>query len=211
MLGTTMAPCADDASATGGAPEVWTIGHWTCPEPDFLRPLHTHGIEVLADVRAHPGSRRNPQFGLDQLPGWLADAGIDYVHFAELGGRRPKQPDVDPDLNAGWSQPSFKNYADYTQTAPYREGIARLVGLARSRSLVIMCGEPMPWRCHRLLISNTLAACGWVVWHLRGDDPPRRHVLGRWGAPPVIGDDSVLTYPSQSEPAAQSQENRSAP
>ncbi|QGN34362.1 DUF488 family protein [Microlunatus sp. Gsoil 973] len=196
---------ASDASATDNAPEVWTIGHWTCPEPDFLRPLHENGIEVLADVRAHPGSRRNPQFGRDEMPGWLADAGLAYIHFGELGGRRPKQPQVDPELNAGWSQPSFKNYADYTQTANYRDGIARLTSLARIRRLVIMCGEPMPWRCHRLLISNTLAARGWVVWHLMGDDPPRRHVLGRWGALPVIGDGFVLTYPPQHEPTAAAQ------
>lgn len=177
-------------------PEIWTIGHWTCPEQTFLHPLHVHGIDLLADVRAQPGSRRNPQFGRDAMPGWLAEAGIEYVHISELGGRRRSQPQIDPDLNAGWRQTSFKNYADYTLSPPYQEGIDRLTDLAATHRVVIMCGEPLPWRCHRLLIANTLTAQGWQVWHLIGDDPPRRHILGKWGAEPEIGDSPILTYPA---------------
>ena len=80
---------------------MWTIGHWTCPVPEFLQPLQEHGIGLLVDVRAPPGSRRNPQFGSDAMAHWLAEAGIGYLHLTELGGHRPKQ-DVDPTLNAGW-------------------------------------------------------------------------------------------------------------
>ncbi|GIJ20781.1 DUF488 domain-containing protein [Micromonospora lutea] len=174
--------------------EIWSIGHWTCPEPAFLKPLHEYDISLLADVRAHPGSRRNPQFSRDALPHWLERAGIDYVHLPELGGRRRKQ-DVDPQVNAGWRQPSFKNYADYTLTPQYQEGIRRLADLATEHRTAIMCGEPMPWRCHRLLIASTLTADGWTVWHLIGNATPRRHELGRWGATPSIGTDGQVTYP----------------
>jgi hypothetical protein len=59
-----------------------------------------------------------------------------------------------------------------------------------------MCGEPMPWRCHRLLIANSLVARGWTVWHLIGDDRPRRHELGQWGAAPSVAPDHTVTYPS---------------
>lgn len=175
--------------------ELWTIGHWTCPEPVFLRPLLEHEIELLADVRSQPGSRRSPQFSRDQLPDWLADAGIDYLHLPDLGGRRGKQ-DVDPSINAGWRQPSFKNYADYTLGPSYRHGVDELAGLATARRVAIMCGEPMPWRCHRLLVANTLAARGWTVWHLIDDAPPRRHELGQWGAAPTVDADGQVTYPA---------------
>jgi uncharacterized protein (DUF488 family) len=173
---------------------LWTIGHWTCPEQEFLRPLRAQGIELLADVRAQPGSRRSPQFARDEMPRWLADAGIDYVHLPDLGGRRGKQL-VDERINAGWRQPSFKNYADYTLGSSYRQGIQHLVELADGRRLAIMCGEPMPWRCHRLLIANTLSAQGWTVWHLIGDAPPRRHELGQWGARPSVDANAQVTYP----------------
>jgi len=115
------------------------------------------------------------------MPRWLAPAGINYVHLPELGGRRAKQ-DVDPDINAGWRQPSFKNYADHTLGPQYRNGIERLAALAMEHRVAIMCGEPMPWRCHRLLIANTLTAQGWTVWHLMTDAEPRRHELDLWGA-----------------------------
>lgn len=183
-----------DHADLSGPGELWTIGHWTLPEPEFLRPLLAQEIEVLADVRSVPGSRRSPQFGREQLPHWLADAGVDYLHLPELGGRRGRQG-VDPSVNAGWCQPSFHHYADYTLGPAYRDGIDRLGALATDRRVVILCGEPMPWRCHRLLIANTMVAAGWTVWHLIGDDPPRRHQLGQWGAAPELDADGRLTYP----------------
>ncbi len=175
--------------------EIWTIGHWTCPEAVFVGFLDSQGIESLVDVRAHPGSRSSPQFGRDVLPEWLGRASIGYVHLEALGGRRRKQ-DVDPDLNAGWNNASFKNYADYTLGPEYEGGIAELVALASDRRVVVMCGEPMPWRCHRLLIANTLTARGWAVRHIIGDAEPRVHALGQWGATPSVDEDGCMTYPA---------------
>lgn len=176
--------------------EIWTIGHWTCPVPDFLTPLEGQCIEVLADVRAHPGSRRNPQFGKDAMAQWLPEGGVEYRWMPALAGRRPRQ-DVDPNINAGWHNASFKNYADYTLSAEFREGIDDLSEIARDRRTVIMCGEPMPWRCHRLLISNTLTAHGWTVHHLITGGSARTHLLGQWGATPSVDEEHHVTYPDQ--------------
>lgn len=173
---------------------IWTIGHWTCAQDTFLQRLHAAGIEVLADVRAHPGSRRSPQFGSDALPEWLAPAGIRYLHLPELGGRRARQ-DVPAEVNAGWTNASFHNYADHTLGPAYRAGIERLERLASEHRVVIMCAEPLPWRCHRQLISTTLTARGWTVRHLIGDDEPRVHELGRWGATPHVDAHAQVTYP----------------
>ncbi len=175
--------------------EIWTIGHWTCSESTFIRLLAENDIDLLADVRAHPGSRTSPQFGRDLMPEWLARAAIGYVHLAELGGRRPRQ-DVEVDINAAWDNASFKNYADYTLLPAYHRGMARLEGLAVDRRVVIMCAEPVPWRCHRLLISNTLVARGWTVRHIIGDSEPRTHQLGQWGATPSVDHAGRLTYPA---------------
>lgn len=174
---------------------LWTIGHWTCPKPAFLHPLVEQDIEFLVDVRALPGSRRSPQFDADQMERWLDEAGIEYRHLPELGGRRKRQ-DVDPQINAGWTNISFKNYADYTLTESYQQGLNRLQRLASERRTVLMCGEPMPWRCHRLLIANSLVARGCTVWHLIGDERPRRHELGQWGAEPSVAADLTVTYPA---------------
>ncbi|MDN5761883.1 MAG: DUF488 domain-containing protein [Microlunatus sp.] len=178
---------------TGGMREIWTIGHWTCPEPTFIGFLDAQRIDLLADVRAHPGSRSSPQFGREAMPEWLERAEVSYIHLEELGGRRRKQ-EVDAAINQGWQNASFKNYADYTLLPDYEEGIARLVELASRSRVAVMCAEPMPWRCHRLLIANTLTARGWTVRHIIGDAEPRVHQLGQWGATPVV-DDGRVTYP----------------
>jgi len=172
------------------------VGHWTCPEATFTGFLDGPDIEVLVDVRAHPGSRTSPQFGTDAMPQWLARVGIGYHHLELLGGRRRSQRDVDPLVNAGWTNVSFKNYADYTLSPGYEDGIDELTALAQRQRVVVMCAEPMPWRCHRLLISNTLTARGWTVSHIMGDREPCEHVLGQWGAAPVV-EDSVVTYPAE--------------
>ena len=174
--------------------EIWTIGHWTCPEAAFVARLATQRIDAVADVRAHPGSRSSPQFGSDAMSAWLDRAGVAYVHLTELGGRRRKQA-VDPSPNPGWENASFKNYADYTLTKEYEHGIATLLELATSRRVAIMCAEPMPWRCHRLLIANTLTARGWTVRHIMGDASPRIHELGQWGATPKVDAKGLVTYP----------------
>jgi uncharacterized protein (DUF488 family) len=175
--------------------QIWTIGHWTCPIPTFLEPLDAAHVDLLADVRAHPGSRRNPQFGGTEMAQWLPEHGIDYRHLPALAGRRRRQPDIDPDVNAGWRNDSFRNYADYTLTEEFERGLAELTELASRRRVAIMCGEPMPWRCHRLLIANSLTARGWTVRHLVAGGPTRTHVLGQWGATPAV-DGGRVTYPS---------------
>ncbi|GAB2611702.1 DUF488 domain-containing protein [Pseudactinotalea suaedae] len=173
---------------------MWTIGHWTCPPHVVLETLESAKIDVLVDVRKMPGSRRSPQFDADEMPSWLGAAEIDYLHLSDLGGRRPRQPDIDPMLNAGWRNASFKNYADYTLSPDFERGLARLTTLAADQHVAVMCGEPMPWRCHRLLIANTLTARGWGVVHLMNGATPLQHTLGRWGAEPVVTD-GVVIYP----------------
>lgn len=179
--------------------QIWTIGHWTCPEDVVLETLCGAGITMVADVRKMPGSRRSPQFDSTAMPSWLDEAGIEYEHHVALGGRRPKQKDVDPTLNAGWQNSSFRNYADYTLGPAFEEGLGRLTAQALTHRVAIMCGEPMPWRCHRLILSNTLTARGWKVVHLINGSAPKHHELGQWGATPVLAEDGVLTYPAMTE------------
>lgn len=176
--------------------EIWSIGHWTCPEGTFIRLLRSQRIDMVADVRASPGSARSPHFNQEPMRRWLEGAEMGYRHLAGLGGRRPAQEVDDVTRNAGWKNASFKNYADYTMTHPYQHGIEQLIALASDNQVAYLCGEPMPWRCHRLIISNTLVARGWTVRHILGNAEPRAHELGKWGATPVPDGNGVLTYPA---------------
>lgn len=75
--------------------EIWTIGHWTCPEATFIDRLDTWSIDLLVDVRAHRGSRRSPQYKQEAMREWLERAGISYQYLEEPrrpsaeAGRRP--------------------------------------------------------------------------------------------------------------------------
>lgn len=104
--------------------ELWTIGHSTLPIERLIEALGSFEIKVLADVRSFPGSRRYPQFNRERLIVSLADAGIEYQHFPELGGRRRARPDS---LNMTWRNESFRGYADYMETEAFQQGIARLL------------------------------------------------------------------------------------
>src|SRR5215469_11281114 len=106
---------------------IWTIGHSTRTIEEFVQLLKENGIRALVDVRQFPGSRRYPQFGKEQLAASLGHAGIDYVHMAQLGGRRPVQPNS---LNTAWRNAAFRGYADYMETSAFTEAIKRLMDLA---------------------------------------------------------------------------------
>jgi uncharacterized protein (DUF488 family) len=143
--------------------ELWTVGHSTRASEELFEALSSFGIKTLVDVRSFPGSRRYPQFNKEQLKTALAEVGIEYFHFPELGGRCAARPDS---VNMAWRNKMFRGYADYMETEEFRAGIARLLDVARTRRTAIMCAEAVWWRCHRSLISDYLKAGGVEVTHI---------------------------------------------
>jgi uncharacterized protein (DUF488 family) len=147
---------------------VYTIGHSTRTIAEFVALLGESGIEVVADVRAIPRSRTNPQFNLDVFPVSLEEFGIGYQHFPELGGRRHHPRGAPPSPNTFWRNESFRNYADYAATDAFEAGFSRLRDLAEGERCAIMCSEAVWWRCHRRIISDYLLAQGTPVMHIMG-------------------------------------------
>src|SRR5207253_6645274 len=101
-----------------------------------------------------------------------AEDAIAYLHFPELGGRRRVRPDSN---NMAWRNESFRAYADYMETDGFREGVARLIEVARTRRTAIMCAEALWWRCHRGLISDYLKARGIEVLHIMDANKTEPH------------------------------------
>jgi len=142
---------------------ILTVGHSTLAADAFLAMLTAHRVELLADVRRFPASRRNSQFNREALVEMLAGHRIAYLHFPELGGRREPKPDSP---NTAWRVAGFRGYADYMDTAEFNQGIARLFEAAQEKQTAIMCAE-RSWRsCHRGLIADHLKASGIEVIHL---------------------------------------------
>ena len=84
---------------------LYTIGHSTRTIEQFLELLKAHNIQEVVDVRTVPKSRRNPQFGEDQLPSALKQAEIEYTHLKKLGGLRHPSKDS---VNTSWQNLSFR-------------------------------------------------------------------------------------------------------
>ena len=145
---------------------VYTIGHSTRTIPEFGALLRNCAIEVVADVRAIPRSRTNPQFNLEALPASLEELGIGYQHFPALGGRRHRPRGAPPSPNGFWRNQSFRNYADYAANESFKVGFSQLRELASTRRCAIMCSETLWWRCHRRIISDYLLAQGVPVIHI---------------------------------------------
>lgn len=150
--------------ATGFA----TIGHSTRDLDEFLDMLRQARVGLLVDVRSFPRSRSNPVFNIDRLPDDLARMQIGYRHCPGLGGRRPKQPDIDPALNAMWRVQSFHNYADYALGDAFGTAFDDLLSLGRRQRVALMCSEAVWWRCHRRIITDYLLFNGEAVDHLMG-------------------------------------------
>lgn len=142
---------------------VWTIGHSTRSEAEFLQLLDLNHIRGLADVRRFPGSRRHPQFASDRLAQTLARRGIEYAWMPKLGGRRRPLPGS---VNTAWRNESFRGYADHLASAEFSEGLDELLELASRHDTAIMCSEAVWWRCHRALISDVLLCGGVRVVHI---------------------------------------------
>lgn len=151
---------------------LWTVGHSTLAVEDFIQRLRSFEIQLLVDVRSHPGSRRYPHFNRESLNVSLTEIGIEYLHCPELGGRRRARPDS---LNVAWRNESFRGYADYMETKEFQKGIERLLAHADETPTAIMCSEAVWWRCHRSLISDYLKAQGIEVMHIMGAGKSEPH------------------------------------
>lgn len=143
-----------------------TIGHSNRSPQMVVDMLLEARVRLLADVRSFPKSRTNPDFNNDVFPEVLAQHQIGYRHMLALGGRRPRQPDVDDELNAFWRVRSFQNYADYALSPQFGEAFTELVELGGGGCVALMCSEAVWWRCHRRIITDWLLLNGHEVRHL---------------------------------------------
>jgi len=154
---------------------IFTVGHSTLPIEQFLAVLKAYRIERLVDIRTLPRSRRNPQFERTALADSLSSECVDYVHLPALGGlRHPRKESP----NTGWRNQGFRGYADYMQTQAFAAALDRAIQLAQGTSpTVLMCGEAVPWRCHRSLVADALIVRGIRVLEIISAAEPKEHAL----------------------------------
>ena len=169
-------------------PELVTIGHSTQTSEEFLARLRDTGVELLADVRRYPGSRRVPWTNSSELKALLDARSIGYLHFPALGGRRRPS---ESSTNDAWRNAQFRGYADHMGSVEFAAKLAELEVEARLRRTAVMCAEAQWWRCHRRMLADVLVVRGWRVMHLDLRGKQSEHEL----TPFAAVDRALVRYP----------------
>ena len=156
------------AMTSSDALTLYTIGHSDHTLEAFIELLRGASalscrISTLADVRSRPYSRWVPQANRETLARALEKAGISYVFLGDVLGGRPE----DPTLYPPGDTEGRPDYAHLAATSTFQAGLDRLIALARSGVVVVMCSEGDYHHCHRAaLITPELLTRGVRVIHI---------------------------------------------
>ena len=156
---------------------LYSIGHSDHTIEAFIALLQQHGVTAVADVRSQPYSRWTPQFNRETLTRALEAADLVYVFMgAELGGR-PADRSL---YELGQERPDDARVA---ATLDFQAGLERLLEMAQSSAVAMMCSEGDYQKCHRtLLITPELLVRQAQVLHILPDgrtieaEPPARQL-----------------------------------
>ena len=147
----------------GVARTLYTIGYEGLDIDRFVAALKEARVEVLADVRAVPISRKKG-FSKNVLGSRLEADDIGYRHFVELGTPEP-----------GRRAARAGNRAEFSRiTEAHLDGVeaqaalAALAELAERQATCLMCFERDPEDCHRTFIASRLESSGMKIIHLGG-------------------------------------------
>jgi len=132
---------------------IFTIGYEQATQPAVVAALRDAGVEVLADIRYLPLSRR-PGFSKSSLRAAVEEAGIAYRHFKHLGtpaeGRAAARRHDHAEL--------ARVYAGQLELPEALAQMAELRALAEDKRVCLLCYERNAAECHRALLYEALLA-----------------------------------------------------
>jgi uncharacterized protein (DUF488 family) len=131
--------------------EIFTIGYEGFDQQQFLVWLKKHNINIVADVRNLPLSRKKG-FSKTALSTLLEKNNIDYINYRDLGA--PKE--LRSFLSETKDYPGFfKKYkkviADNTNDIDHI-----LNKVNKGKKVVLLCYEKNPEECHRSAVANEI-------------------------------------------------------
>jgi uncharacterized protein (DUF488 family) len=145
---------------------LYTVGHSTRTFDELVAALQAWDVSMLIDIRQFTRSRANPQFNAASLRRRLPRRNLDYLVMPDLGGRRGRAKDIDPERNAGWTNAAFKNYADHAESPGFQRALTSLLSRANRQTCAIMCAEAVWWRCHRRIVADYAISKRVPVFHI---------------------------------------------
>ena len=132
-------------------PTLFTIGYEQATQAAVVSALREAGVEVLADIRYLPLSRR-PGFSKSSLRAAVEEAGIGYRHFKQLGtpadGRAAARRGDHAELS--------RVYAGQLELPEALAHMAELRELALEKRTCLLCYCREADKCHRSLLIAAL-------------------------------------------------------
>ena len=132
---------------------IFTVGYEQATQPAVVAALREAGVEVLADIRYLPLSRR-PGFSKNSLRAAVEEAGIEYRHFRHLGtpaeGRAAARRGDHAEL--------ARIYAGQLELPEALAQMAELRAMAENKRVCLLCYERDAAECHRSLLFDALLA-----------------------------------------------------
>ncbi|MFE6331891.1 DUF488 family protein [Streptomyces sp. NPDC057798] len=133
------------------APGLWSAGYEGRDIDSFVASLLDSHIDVVADVRLTPISRKKG-FSKTRLGEALAEAGIEYTHLRGLGNPKDNRaPFWDGRLDEGRARFHGVLRSEEAQT-----DLERLAEHARQSRVAVLCFEKDESRCHRQVVLETV-------------------------------------------------------
>jgi uncharacterized protein (DUF488 family) len=127
--------------------QIFTIGYEGLTQAEMIATLSDAGVELVADVRAVPLSRR-AGFSKNILAAGLREAGIDYVGFKALG-----TPPAGREAARKHDFAALESiYSGQLELPEAMVQAAQLMEMARERPTALLCFERSPDCCHRSLL-----------------------------------------------------------
>lgn len=131
-------------------PRIVSIGYQERTIDTLIDDLRRHDVAALVDVRLTPVSRKKG-FSKRQLSERLEAAGIAYIHEGELGNPRENRSAY----RRGEPQ-AREAYRRRVEAAP--EATSRILDLAETGAVAVMCFEHDPDECHREQVIQAVTA-----------------------------------------------------
>jgi uncharacterized protein (DUF488 family) len=132
-------------------PTIFTIGYEQATQAAVVSALRDAGVEVLADIRYLPLSRR-PGFSKNSLRAAVEEAGIGYRHFRQLGTPAEGRAAARRGDHAALA----RIYAGQLELPEALAQMAELRALAEARRVALLCYERNAAECHRALLFDAL-------------------------------------------------------
>lgn len=132
------------------------VGYEGLTISEYIQVLRDLQVATLVDVRLNAISRK-PGFSKTRLKGYLADAGIQYLHYRELGNPKDNRKGFWDDPNTDSHAQSVNRFKDLILCDDYKVSLLNnLKHMSQCENVALLCYEKEPVKCHRSVLIDLI-------------------------------------------------------